>query len=121
MNARNNNQSVHGTAHYSQISESFTFHPLLPQAGELPSYKRNGTAQQLTDGSFEFQPRNWSRSHAQLIKKLSHGRLSKTQAGDYRLTISIPEWNLMPCSIIAADSMDAINALRDYLIGEEAA
>ena len=115
-----NNQSVHGTANYSQISESFSFHPLLHQAGELPSYKRTGTAQQLTDGSFEFQARPWNKSHAEIIKLLSHGRLTKTVAGDFLLTIRVPEWKIMPECIIAEDSMDAMNALRDYLNGEEA-
>ena len=115
-----NNQSVHGTAHYSEVSESFSFHPLLPNQGLVPNFKRNGTAQQLSNGSFEFIPKNWSRSHAELIKKLSHGRLSKTINNEYRLTITIPCWESFPTSIVSEDCLDAISALRDYLNGEEA-
>lgn len=111
---------LHGSAQYSE-SNTFSFHPILSQMGQLEAFKRNGTAQQLTDGSFEFQPRNWSRSRAELIKLLPHGRLTKTQAGDYLLTIRIPDWERQPMAIVADESLEAISALRNYIYEAEVA
>lgn len=113
------NQAVDGIAQYSEISESFTFHPLLPQQGHVKNFKRKGTAQQLSDGSFEFQPRQWPRSHAWLIKKLTHGRLSETVNGEYLLTVRIPRWELSPCSILADNCRDALQALDIYTYSRE--
>ena len=113
-------QNVHGSATITPTN-TFTFHPILPQPGQVDSFKRNGTAQQLSDGSFEFQPRCWSRSRAEIIKLLPHGRLTKTLAGDYLLTIRIPEWALRPTGIIADNAMMAMDALEQYLLKEEAA
>ena len=100
---------------------TLSFHPILPQPGQVQNFKRNGTAQQLSDGSFEFQPRDWSCSRAQIIKLLPHGRLTKTLAGDYLLTIRIPEWEPLPTGIISDESLEAISALRDYLYEREVA
>jgi len=102
-------------------SYNFSFHPILPHLGQLAAFKRNGTAQQLTDGSFEFQPRDWSRSRAKLITLLPHGRLTKTQAGDYLLTIRIPDWERNPMAIVADESLEAISALRNYIYEMEVA
>ena len=114
------NVNLHGSAQFSE-SNTFSFRPILPQMGQLEAFKRNGTAQQLTDGSFEFQPRSWSRSRAELIKLLPHGRLTKTQAGDYLLTIRIPDWESQPMAIVADESLEAISALRNYIYEAEVA
>ena len=116
----NVNQSKHGIATITPTN-TFTFHPILPQPGQVDSFKRNGTAQQLSDGSFEFQPRDWSRSRAEIIKLLPHGRLTKTLAGDYLLTIRIPQWENFPTGIISDESLEAISALRDYIYEREVA
>ena len=114
-------KTISGSGSFSENAGVFTFNPDFPMQGKFQRYKKQGTAIQTSDGTFEFLERNWSRSHAMLIKKLPHGRLSKTLAGDYLLTIRIPEWEEHPMGIIASDAFKAMSALQNYLFEEEAA
>ncbi len=107
-----------GSASYNPFSESFNYHPTLPQAGVCGSFRRRGIGQLLTDSSFEFIPKSWPRSKAQLISHLSHGRLSKTVSGDYLITIRIPSSEIHPNTIIFSDAVDAMNSLDEYITNQ---
>ena len=99
----------------------FSFYPENPESGKYPRYVKRGTAYRLSDGTFEFVENYWTRSRAMLIKKLSHGRLSKGINGDYILTIRIPEGEPSPGRIIYDDAMTATAALLNFIFGEDAA
>ena len=113
--------TVGGSATFAQCSATFSFFPDEPVQGTVERYKRNGTAIQTSDGTFEFVPGDWHRSRAKLIRKLPHGRLTKTLAGDFLLTIRVSEYEPRPDRIIACDAEAATEALRTYLFMEEAA
>ena len=114
-------KTISGSGSFSENAGVFTFNPDFPMQGNFKRYKKQGTAIQTSDGTFEFLERNWSRSHAMLIKKLPHGRLTKTLAGDYLLTIRINECESRPTGIIADDALTAMDALQEYIFEEEAA
>ncbi|MBR5052710.1 MAG: hypothetical protein IKW91_05750 [Bacteroidaceae bacterium] len=99
----------------------FTFHPEFPEPGLFSRYHRRGTATRFSDGTFEFVEDYWTRSRAQLIKKLKHGRLSKTLNGDYLLTLRLHEGENCPGRIIYEEAMEATDALLEYIYGEEEA
>ena len=71
-----------GMAYYDDTNY-FLFAPDEPVVGSMPRFHRLGVAQQLNDGSFEFVPKS------QLIRKLAHGRVSKTKDGAIQLTLKV--------------------------------
>ena len=99
----------------------FSFYPDFPEPGRFQRYRKQGTGIRTSDGTFEFVENYWTRSRAMLIKKLTHGRLSKTQAGDYLLTIRIPEGEPSPGRVIYDNAMSATAALLNFIFGEDAA
>ena len=121
MKKLHSNYNTSGEGCFAESPVLFSFHPDFPEPGRFSRYRKQGTGIRTSDGTFEFLERDWSRSHAMLIKKLPHGRLSKTLAGDYLLTIRIPEWEEHPTGIIASDAFKAMSALQNYLYEEEAA
>ena len=60
---------------------NFLFSPDEPVAGLLPRFRCHGIAQQMTDGTFDFVAKPKVKPQSQLIKKLAHGRVSKTKDG----------------------------------------
>ncbi|MBO7068377.1 MAG: hypothetical protein J6W52_06830 [Bacteroidaceae bacterium] len=113
-------QTISGSGCFSGSANSFTFHPDCPKPGTFKRYRKQGSGIRTSDGTFEFVERNTVRSRAEVIKMLSHGRLTKTLTGEYLLTIRIPVWEERPASVIAEDAMVAMDALQAY-IWEEAA
>ena len=114
------NNSISGEATFSENPIIFSFNPNHPVQGKFKRYRKQGTALRCADGTFEFVERDCIHSRAELIKLLSHGRLTKTVAGDYLLTIRVPQNELRVASIIANDSVDAINAIQNYFMEEAA-
>ena len=115
------NRSISGEGCFAESPTLFSFHPDNPEPGRFTRYRRQGTGIRTSDGTFEFVECKREGSHAEIIKMLSHGRLTKTLAGDYLLTIRIPEWEPRPTSVIADDSIVAMDALQQYIFEEEAA
>lgn len=113
--------TISGCATFSRRPYSFSFFPDEPEQGKVRRYRKNGTAIQTSDGTFEFIQRNFHRSRATVIKRLSHGRLSKTVAGDYLLTIRVSETELSPVTIIADNALVAMDALQSFIFREEVA
>ena len=56
----------------------------------LTGWRREGVAQRLKNGTFDFITRKRKRSDSILIKKVDHGRLSLTKDGFYQLTLKVP-------------------------------
>ena len=89
----NNNGSQHvqlgGMAFYDE-SKCFLFAPNEHGGGEkVQGFRSQGVAQQLTDGTFDFVVKPRVRSQSELIRKLAHGRLSKTKDGAIQLTLKV--------------------------------
>ena len=70
--------------------------------------------QQMSDGTFEFVPRTKSRSV--LIRKLAHGRISKTQDDAVQLTLKFFRTENV---VIAQAIMDEAQAAIDALLNEQ--
>ena len=56
----------------------------------LTGWRREGVAQRLKNGTFDFIATKRKRSDSILIKKVDHGRLSLTKDGFYQLTLKVP-------------------------------
>ena len=89
----NNNGSQHvqlgGMAFYDE-SKCFLFAPNEHGGGEkVQGFRSQGVAQQLSDGTFDFVVKPRVRSQSVLIRKLAHGRLSKTKDGAIQLTLKV--------------------------------
>ncbi|MBO4550325.1 MAG: hypothetical protein J5733_06310 [Bacteroidaceae bacterium] len=121
MKKIHSNYNISGEATLAESPVLFSFRPDFPEPGRFTRYRKQGTGIRTSDGTFEFVERNWVRSQAELIKKLSHGRLTKTLSGDFLLTIRIPEWHPRPTAIIADNSLTAMDALQQFIFEEEAA
>ena len=83
-------RQMEGTAHYDG-RDKFLFAPAESAAGALPRFRGLGLAQQLSDGTFDFIRRPRLRAQSQLIRKLAHGRVSKTKDGAIQLTLKVFE------------------------------
>ena len=86
----NNNGCQHvqlgGMAFYDE-SKCFLFAPSEHGGGEkVQGFRSQGVAQQLSDGTFDFVVKPRIRPQSVLIRKLAHGRVSKTKDG----AISLP-------------------------------
>lgn len=68
---------------------NFLFSPDEPVADLLPRFRCHGIAQQMTDGTFDFVAKPKMKPQSQLIKKLAHGRVSKTKDGAIQLTLKV--------------------------------
>ena len=78
-----------GMAFYDE-SKCFLFAPNEHVAGEkVQGFRSQGVAQQLSDGTFDFVSKPRVRSQSELIRKLAHGRLSKTKDGAIQLTLKV--------------------------------
>ena len=104
-----------GVAFYDE-SKCFLFAP--NQQGvtnQVPGFRTQGIAQQLTDGTFDFIMKPRIRSQAQLIRKLAHGRLSKTKDGAIQLTLKVfCDEGINIGSTLVKEAEEAADALVDY-------
>lgn len=81
---------IEGVAHYDG-NDKFLFTPSEPVALPLPCFRAMGLAQQHFDGTFDFIRRPRLRAQSKLIRKLAHGRISKTKDGAIQLTLKVFE------------------------------
>ena len=77
-----------GMASYDE-SKYFLFSPDMPVAGQLPRFRCQGIAQLMSDGTFDFVAKPKLKPQSQLIKKLAHGRVSKTKDQAIQLTLKV--------------------------------
>ena len=114
-----NNGSQHvqlgGMAFYDE-SKCFLFAPNEHGGGEkVLGFRSQGVAQQLSDGTFDFVVKPRVRSQSVLIRKLAHGRLSKTKDGAIQLTLKVfcdEEINIG--STLVKEAEEAADALVEY-------
>ena len=114
-----NNGSQHvqlgGMAFYDE-SKCFLFAPNEHGGGEkVLGFRSQGVAQQLSDGTFDFVVKPRVRSQAELIRKLAHGRVSKTKDGAIQLTLKVfcdEEINIG--SALVKEAEEAADALVEY-------
>ena len=85
----------------------------MPQAVE--TFRRTGVGQQMSDGTFDFVPRAKAKPRSVLIRKLAHGRLSKTQDDAVQLTLKFFRTeNVVIAQAIMDEAQAAIDALLNY-------
>lgn len=77
--------------------------------------RMHGVAQQMTDGTFDFVAQPRLKAQSVLIKKLVHGRVSKTKGGAIQLTLRVmPSENINIAEAIAAESAEAVDAIVNF-------
>ena len=115
----NNNGSQHvqlgGMAFYDE-SKCFLFAPNEHGGGEkVQGFRSQGVAQQLSDGTFDFVVKPRVRSQSVLIRKLAHGRLSKTKDGAIQLTLKVfCDEGINIGSTLVKEAEEAADALVEY-------
>ena len=121
-NQQVNNQQVNaqhmqlgGMAFYDE-SKCFLFAPNEHGGGEkVQGFRSQGVAQQLSDGTFDFVVKPRIRSQSQLIRKLAHGRLSKTKDGAIQLTLKVfCDEGINIGSTLVKEAEEAADALVEY-------
>ena len=114
-----NNGSQHvqlgGMAFYDE-SKCFLFAPNEHGGGEkVQGFRSQGVAQQLSDGTFDFVVKPRVRSQSELIRKLAHGRLSKTKDGAIQLTLKVfCDEGINIGSTLVKEAEEAADALIEY-------
>ena len=70
-------------------NEYVQFIPENESGMTMPDWRRRGIGQQLRNGCFDFLAKKYVKSNSTLLKKVSHGRLSRTKDGFIQLTLKI--------------------------------
>ena len=115
----NNNGCQHvqlgGMAFYDE-SKCFLFSPSEHGGGEkVQGFRSQGVAQQLSDGTFDFVIKPRVRSQSVLIRKLAHGRVSKTKDGAIQLTLKVfCDEGINIGSTLVKEAEEAAEAVVDY-------
>ena len=115
----NNNGCQHvqlgGMAFYDE-SKCFLFAPNEHGGGEkVQGFRSQGVAQQLSDGTFDFVVKPRIRSQSVLIRKLAHGRVSKTKDGAIQLTLKVfCDEGINIASTLVKEAEEAAEAVVDY-------
>ena len=115
----NNNGCQHvqlgGMAFYDE-SKCFLFAPNEHVAGEkVQGFRSQGVAQQLSDGTFDFVVKPQIRPQSELIRKLAHGRVSKTKDGAIQLTLKVfCDEGINIGSTLEKEAEEAADAVVDY-------
>ena len=104
-----------GMAFYDE-SKCFLFAPSEHGGGEkVQGFRSQGVAQQLSDGTFDFVVKPRVRSQSVLIRKLAHGRLSKTKDGAIQLTLKVfCDEGINIGNALVKEAEEAADALVEY-------
>ena len=93
----------------------FRFEPEDCDFGMVKPFKGNGSIQLLSDGTLDVVRTIRKKSLSTLIKKLPHGRLSKTMDGAIQLTIKVfLNEKAKISNILLAETVQASSAYADY-------
>ena len=93
----------------------FRFEPEDSDFGMVKPFKGNGSIQLLSDGTLDVVRTIRKKSLSTLIKKLPHGRLSKTFDGAIQLTIKVfLNEKAKISNILLAETAQASSAYADY-------
>lgn len=77
-----------GQAFYDE-RKYFMFAPDDAVPCQVPAFRLQGVAQQATDGTFDFVAKPRLRPQSVLIKKMRHGRVSRTKDEAVQLTLKV--------------------------------
>ena len=114
----NNNGCQHvqlGGMAYYDAKQYFLFSPQESGVNKVPRFRSMGVAQQMQDGTFDFVAVSKPKSQSELIKKLAHGRLSKTKDGAIQLTLKVfCHEGLNIAQTLTVESAEGADALVDY-------
>ena len=107
-----------GVAFYDE-GKCFMFSPENEGVrNKVEGFRSQGIAQQLTDGTFDFMAKPRIRSQSELIRKLAHGRVSKTKDGAIQLTLKVfcDERINISSTLVkeAEEAEEAADAVVDY-------
>ena len=103
-----------GVAYYDD-KQYFLFSPDSVNQGVVEAFRRHGVAQQMQDGTFDFVAVSKPKSQSELIKKLAHGRVSKTKDGAIQLTLKVfCHEGLNIAQTLTVESAEGADALVDY-------
>lgn len=113
--ALNQHVQLGGQAYYDE-RKYFMFTPAEPTPGMVARLRRmTGVAQQMTDGTFDFVAQPRPRAKSTLIRKLAHGRVSRTKNGDVQLWLKIsPAEQLNIGDTISREAFSAAEAIREW-------
>lgn len=104
-----------GTAFYGPATNNFFFAPDDPRPDTILKGITRGTAQQLSDGTFEFVAKPSKRSEATRIRKLAHGCASLTKDGAFLLTIKVyQDEDICISDAMLSEAIEAVEAIREY-------
>ena len=93
----------------------FRFEPEDSGFGVVKPFKGNGSIQMLSDGTLDVVRTIRKRSLNTLIKKLPHGRLSKTMDGAIQLTIKVfLNEKVRISNVLLAETAQALSAYDIY-------
>ena len=105
---------IGGQAYYDD-RKYFLFSPDDPVPQAVESFRKAGVGQQMSDETFDFVPQPRTKSRSVLIRKLAHGRISKTQDDAVQLTLKFFRTeNVIIAQAIMDEAQDAIDALLNY-------
>lgn len=105
---------IAGVAYYDE-SKYFMFAPDFIGKNRVPSLRMRGVAQQMSDGTFDFVAQPKKKPFSQLIKKLAHGRVSKTADGAIQLTLKVfCSEGVNIGDVLADEAADASEAVVEY-------
>ena len=103
-----------GQAYYDE-KKFFMFTPDDPVVGQVQKFRGLGMAQQMADGTFDFVRKPQLKPKSTLIKKLAHGRASKTKDDAIQLTLKVYRNEGVNISeAIRREALEAADAIREY-------
>ncbi len=103
-----------GQAYYDE-RKFFMFTPDDPVVGRVQKFRGLGMAQQMADGTFDFVRKPKLKPKSTLIKKLAHGRASKTKDDAIQLTLKVYLGEGINISeAIRREALEAADAIREY-------
>ena len=103
-----------GMASYDD-GDKFFFAPDYPAKNVVVPFRSVGVAQLLSDGTFDFIRKPRLRAQSELIRKLAHGRVSKTKDGAIQLTLKVYQDEGVNISqTIANEALIATKAIVDW-------
>ena len=103
-----------GQAYYDE-KKFFMFTPDDPVVGQVQKFRGLGMAQQMADGTFDFVRKPQLKPKSTLIKKLAHGRASKTKDDAIQLTLKVYRNEGVNINeAIRREALEAADAIREY-------
>lgn len=103
-----------GMAHYDDY-DKFLFNPDHPVKDTVVPFRAAGVGQLMSDGTFDFVRKPRIRAQSELIRKLAHGRVSKTKDGAIQLTLKVfQDEGINISEAIAQEALIAKQAIIDW-------